>query len=75
MSEKLAKEAQLRGLYWTGGPWCDWVRQQDQHIAELKAVLEKLRLEASSASLFYPTDLALMQEAINSVLPTPPKEG
>jgi hypothetical protein len=33
---RLAKEAELRGLYWTGGPWCDWVRQLSDEIADLK---------------------------------------
>ena len=51
------------------------IYQQSGRIIKLEEVLEKLRLEVSRASMLYPSDLALMQETINSVLPAQQEAG
>jgi hypothetical protein len=51
----------------------EWVRadlyqSQAERIAELEGVLEKVRSEAGEVTIFYPSDLALLQETVNGVL-------
>ena len=36
LSAELAEEAKRRGLYFTGGPWCDWLMNQAERIEELE---------------------------------------
>jgi hypothetical protein len=39
----LLDEAKKRGLYWTGGGWCDWVDELEAQIESLQRSNEELR--------------------------------
>lgn len=46
---------------------------QAERIAALEGVLSKLRWESTQVAMWHPSDLCLLRDAIDSVLP-PPQE-
>lgn len=51
----------------------DVMQRAHGRIAALEGVLNKLRWESTQVAIFHPSDLCLLREAIDSVLP-PPQE-
>lgn len=74
--EKLAKEARERGLYYTGGEWCDWMEEKQAEIERLKQANDQVRrlllnnTKAETYEHLYPSDFRKLCEMLDAITRT-----